>query len=109
PLDTPWFGSAYAGPVDPPPQPEPEPDRYDLLQEVGHGGIGVVFRGRDRRLGRDLAVKVLREDHRDRPEARRRFLDEARVGSQLQHPAIVPVYEQGWFADRRPFITMKLV
>src|SRR5206468_4833639 len=83
--------------------------RYDLLQEVGHGGIGVVFRARDRLLGRELAVKVLREDYRDKPEARHRFTEEARVGSRLQHPAIVPVYELGWFDDRRPYLTMKLV
>jgi tetratricopeptide (TPR) repeat protein len=84
-------------------------DRYELLQEIGHGGIGVVFRGRDRHLGRELAVKVLREAYRDRADARHRFIEEARVGSQLQHPAIVPVYEQGWYVDRRPFLTMKLV
>jgi serine/threonine-protein kinase len=69
----------------------------------------VVYRGRDRHLGRELAIKVLRDDYRDRPEARRRFIAEARVGSQLQHPAIVPVYEQGQFADGRPYFTMKLV
>ena len=79
------------------------------VEEVGRGGIGVVFRGRDHLLGRELAVKVLREDYRDNPDARRRFVDEARVGSQLQHPAIVPVYELGWFADGRPYFTMKLV
>jgi tRNA A-37 threonylcarbamoyl transferase component Bud32 len=84
-------------------------DRYRLGPEVGRGGIAVVYRGRDRVLGRELAVKVLREDYRDRPDARRRFIAEAQVGSQLQHPAIVPVYELGWCADRRPFITMRLV
>jgi eukaryotic-like serine/threonine-protein kinase len=83
--------------------------RYELLQELGQGGIGVVFRGCDRLLGRELAVKVLREDYWDHPDARRRFIEEARVGSQLQHPAIVPVYELGWFSDRRPYFTMKLV
>ena len=83
--------------------------RYELLREVGHGGAGVVFRGRDRFLGRELAVKVLREVYRDTPEVRRRFIEEARIGSQLQHPAIVPVYELGWFDDRRPYFTMKLV
>jgi tetratricopeptide (TPR) repeat protein len=83
--------------------------RYELLQEVGRGGIGVVFRGRDRQLGRELAVKVLREDYRDEPDAWHRFFEEARVGSRLQHPAIVPVYELGLFVDRRPYFTMKLV
>jgi tetratricopeptide (TPR) repeat protein len=84
-------------------------DRYELLQEVGQGGIGVVFRARDRLLGRELAVKVLREAYRENGDARHRFREEARVGSQLQHPAIVPVYELGWFTDRRPYFTMKLV
>src|SRR5262249_9183713 len=56
-----------------------------------------------------LAVKVLRANYRDQPEACRRFVDEARVGSQLQHPAIVPIYELGEFADGSPFLTMKLV
>jgi len=83
--------------------------KFELVKEVGHGGIGVVFRGRDRHLGRELAVKVLREAYRDKPEARRRLIAEARIGSQLQHPAIVPVYEQGWLDDRRPYFTMKLV
>jgi tetratricopeptide (TPR) repeat protein len=89
--------------------PRENGDRYDLGLEIGHGGIGVVFRGRDQLLGRDLAVKVLGDAHSDKPEARRRFINEARVGSQLQHPAIVPVYDFGWFSDRRPYFTMKLV
>jgi serine/threonine-protein kinase len=83
--------------------------RYELLQEVGHGGAGVVFRGRDRLLGRELAVKVLRDVYHRAPDFCRRFVEEARVGSRLQHPAIVPVYELGWFDDRRPYFTMKLV
>ena len=104
-----WTGAAESRPGDDARCQGSGPDRYDLMQEVGHGGIGVVFRGRDRHLGRELAVKVLRENYRDRPDARRRFVEEARVGSRLQHPAIVPVYELGWFDDRRPYFTMKLV
>jgi serine/threonine-protein kinase len=88
---------------------EREPERYEMLDEVGRGGIGVVYRGRDRILGRAVAVKVLAEPLRDRPEARRRFFTEARVGSLLQHPAIVPVYEVGRSSDGRPLFTMKLV
>lgn len=83
--------------------------RYELLHEVGHGGIGVVYRVHDRMLGRESAVKMLREGHLDNPDARRRLIEEARVGSQLQHPAIVPVYEIGSFDDRRPYFAMKLV
>jgi serine/threonine-protein kinase len=107
---TPWSGGrTAAGAVESVAGAEAGATRYELLQEVGQGGIGVVFRARDRLLGRELAVKLLREDYRDEPEARRRFIEEARVGSQLQHPAIVPVYDLGWFGDRRPYFTMKLV
>ncbi len=90
-------------------QPATDSNRYELVEEVGSGGIGVVYRGRDGLLGRELAVKVLREAYRDNPDVRNRFVEEARVGSQLQHPAIVPVYELGSFPDRRPYFTMKLV
>jgi serine/threonine-protein kinase len=108
--DTPWPGVGSPGlPGAAAAGAEAGSDRYDLLQEVGSGGMGVVFRGRDRLLGRETAVKVLREAYRDNAEVRRRFIEEARVGSQLQHPAVVPVYELGWFGDRRPYFTMKLV
>ena len=57
--------------------------------------MGAVLRGRDTDLGRDLAIKVLADRHRDRPEYVRRFIKEAQIGGQLQHPGIVPVYEPG--------------
>ena len=71
--------------------------------------MGAVLKGRDPDLGRDLAVKVLLERHRDKPDLVRRFVEEAQIGGQLQHPGIVPVYELGTFADRRPYFAMKLV
>jgi serine/threonine-protein kinase len=83
--------------------------RYQLLGEIGRGGIGAVLKGRDLDLGRDLAVKILLEQHQDNPDLVRRFVEEAQVGGQLQHPGVVPVYELGTFPDRRPFFTMKLV
>ena len=70
--------------------------------------MGAVLRGRDVDLGRDLAVKVLLEKYADRPEVARRFIEEAQIGGQLQHPGVVPVYDIGRFGDR-PFFTMKLV
>ncbi len=83
--------------------------RYQLLGEIGHGGMGAVFKGRDPDLGRDLAVKVLLEEHQQRPDLVRRFIEEAQIGGQLQHPGIVPVFELGSFSERRPYFTMRLV
>jgi serine/threonine-protein kinase len=83
--------------------------RYQLFGEIGRGGMGTILRGRDPGLGRELAVKVLLESHKDRPELIRRFVEEAQIGGQLQHPGIVPVYELGAFSDSRPYFTMKLV
>ena len=71
--------------------------------------MGAVLKGRDVDLGRDLAIKVILEEHRDVPEIVRRFVEEAQIGGQLQHPGIVPVYELGRFPDGRLFIAMKLI
>ncbi len=90
------------------PAPEQTGTRYQLQGEIARGGMGAVLRGRDVDLGRDLAVKVLLEKYADRPEVVRRFVEEAQIGGQLQHPGVVPVYDIGHFGDR-PFFTMKLV
>ena len=90
------------------PSKEETGDRYQLSGEIARGGMGAVLRGRDVDLGRDLAVKVLLEKYVDRPEVARRFIEEAQIGGQLQHPGVVPVYDIGRFGDR-PFFTMKLV
>ena len=68
------------------PAPGERGDRYQLLGEIARGGMGAVLKGRDPDLGRDLAVKVLLESHRDKPELVRRFVEEAQIGGQLQHP-----------------------
>jgi eukaryotic-like serine/threonine-protein kinase len=83
--------------------------RYQVLGEIARGGMGVVLRARDVDLGRDLALKVLQARHRGDPGIIGRFIEEARIGGQLQHPGIVPVHELGALADRRPYFTMKLV
>src|SRR5262249_41776795 len=82
--------------------------RYRVLGELGHGGMGTVLKGRDTDLGRDIAIKVLLETHQGRPALLGRFVEEAQIGGQLQHPGIVPVYELGTF-EQRPYFTMKLV
>ena len=84
-------------------------DRYQLHGEIARGGIGVILRSRDVDLGRDIAMKVLREEHRDDSSLIERFVEEAQVGAQLQHPGIVPVYDFGLREDQRPYFTMKLV
>jgi eukaryotic-like serine/threonine-protein kinase len=83
--------------------------RYQLLGEIARGGMGVVLKGRDVDVGRDVAVKVLLEKHRDNPEMIRRFIEEAQIAGQLQHPGIVPVYELGRLPDARLYIAMKLI
>ena len=88
---------------------QPSGSRYQLHGEIARGGMGAVLHGRDTDLGRDLAVKVLLDTHKDKPEVVQRFVEEAQIGGQLQHPGIAPVYELGQFADQRPFFSMKLV
>jgi hypothetical protein len=83
--------------------------RYRIDGEIARGGMGSILKGRDPDLGRDVALKVLRDDYRDDADLVRRFVEEAQIGGQLQHPGVVPIYELGTLADRRPFFSMKLV
>ena len=103
--------SSHAPLVQPssPEMPRGTDDRYQLLGEIARGGMGVVLKGRDPDLGRDLAFKVLRSELAHKPAAVQRFVEEAQVGGQLQHPGVVPVYDIGRFADGRPYFAMKLV
>ncbi len=80
-----------------------------LRDEIARGGMGVILRGHDPALGRDVAVKVLLEKHRDRPEMVARFLEEARICGRLEHPGIVSVHGMGTLDDGRPFFAMRLV
>jgi eukaryotic-like serine/threonine-protein kinase len=89
--------------------PPVAPPGYELLGEVGEGGMGVVYRARDVMLDRDVAVKFLRARFRTDGPAAKRFLDEARITGQLQHPAIPPVHQVGALPDGRPFLVMKLI
>jgi serine/threonine protein kinase len=82
---------------------------YRFLGEIARGGMGVILKGHDNDLGRDVAVKVLHKELSARPEILHRFVEEAQIGGQLQHPGIVPVYEMGLTGDQRPYFTMKLV
>ena len=83
--------------------------RYALGEEIGQGGMGVVYRAADAAFGREVAVKVLHERFAPDSAAARRFADEARITGQLQHPAIPPVHDLGTLPDGRPFLAMKLI
>ncbi len=65
---------------------------YEVDQEIGRGGMGIVYRARDKRLKRHVAIKILPPELSFRREVRSRFLREAETAAQLSHPNIVPIY-----------------
>jgi Tol biopolymer transport system component/tRNA A-37 threonylcarbamoyl transferase component Bud32 len=79
---------------------------YRILEPLGHGGMGVVYKARDERLDRFVAIKVLRPDLTREDEARRRFLHEARAASALEHTNICTIYEVDETADGQLFLAM---
>lgn len=81
--------------------------RYLPQGILGEGGMGLVGLCKDVRIGRDVAMKMLRREAASKPDSRMRFEREARVQGQLEHPAIVPVYDLGIRPDGTPFFTMK--
>jgi tetratricopeptide (TPR) repeat protein len=81
---------------------------YEALEELGRGGMGVVYLARDVRLGRLVALKVLNDDLADEPAAVERFLREARLASSLNHPHVCSVYALGE-RDGRPFLVLELI
>ena len=83
--------------------------RYQIVGEIARGGVGVIYKGRDIDLGRDVAIKVLRDEFKGDASVSERFMEEAQIGGQLQHPGIVPVYELGLDDQERPYFAMKLV
>ena len=106
--DDPSDGSPIVQPASPE-MPRGGGNRYHLRGEIARGGMGVILKGHDPDLGRDLAFKVLRSDLAGKAGAVQRFVEEAQVGGQLQHPGIIPIHDLGRCADGRPFFAMKLV
>ncbi len=82
---------------------------YVIEGELARGGMGIVLRATDTKFGRPLAVKILDRKHQHDGSLGERFLEEARITGQLQHPGIPPVYDMGRLADGRPFLAMKLI
>jgi eukaryotic-like serine/threonine-protein kinase len=81
---------------------------YRILEKIGSGAMGEVFRARDERLGRDVALKMIRPASSENPDHLRRFELEARAAAALNHPNIVAIYDVG-FADGSPYIVCELL
>ena len=83
-------------------------DNYDLLEEIGQGGMGLIFKARQRSLNRIVALKMLRLGSWATPDDLQRFRTEADAVANLDHAHIVPIYEVGTFHGQ-PYFTMKLM
>ena len=81
---------------------------YRVLEQIGAGAMGEVFRARDERLGRDVALKLIRPSSSDNPDHLRRFEQEARAAAALNHPNIVAIYDVG-FDGTTPYIVAELL
>src|SRR5437870_13057419 len=81
---------------------------YEIVSPLGAGGMGEVYRARDARLGREIAIKVLPSALASDPDRRQRFEQEARSASALNHPNILTVYDIG-SVDGTLYIAMELV
>jgi eukaryotic-like serine/threonine-protein kinase len=86
----------------------PQLSKYELLDELGHGGMATVYRARDLRLDREVAIKVIHKHLRESPEVRRRFAAEARVVAKLRHPSIVEVYDVSADDDPEKYLVVEL-
>ena len=96
----------------PEPQPEPVPDPppgFILLDEVGRGGMGIVYRAHDKAFDREIALKFLQKRYVYNHVQSSRFLEEARITGQLQHPGIPAVHQTGKLHDGTPYLVMKLI
>jgi serine/threonine-protein kinase len=108
PTDTMRVGSMSVPLRDPAPPRDREP-RYRLGETLGIGGVGVVLSAEDRVIGRVVALKTLKDGPSASEELAERFLHEARVAAQLEHPNIIPVYDIGRLPDALPYYTMRIV
>src|SRR6195256_5637938 len=90
------------------PLPEQSIAHYRIMEPIGAGGMGAVYKAYDKKLQRIVAVKVLPPEYGSQQDRRRRFFQEARAASALNHPHILTVYEVGE-EDGKPYIAMEYV
>src|SRR5262249_43792738 len=84
-------------------------DRFRPIRPHARGGIGLVWVARDCELQREVALKVIQPRYAERPDQRARFLLEAEITGNLEHPGIVPVYSLGRNAEGRPYYAMRFI
>ena len=84
-------------------------DRYEIIDILGSGGMGQVYRARRLKLGDEVAIKVMQTAQAAPPEARERFLRESRACAQLRHPNIVGILDFDVDASNQPFLVMELL
>lgn len=83
--------------------------KYELCEEIGHGGMATVYRARDRRLDRDVALKVIHRHLRDNPDVRTRFASEALTVARVKHPNIVEVYDVSDETESERYLVVELI
>src|SRR5688572_15375501 len=81
---------------------------YEILAELGRGGMGEVYKAKDSRLGRDVAIKVLPTSFADDPDRRARFEREAQAVAALSHPNVIAIFDTG-IHDSHPYVVMELL
>ena len=83
--------------------------KYELLEEIGHGGMATVYRARDLRLGREVAIKIIHKHLRENAEVGTRFIAEARAAAKLHHPGIVEVFDVSSEDDSERYLVVELL
>ncbi len=87
----------------------PDLEKYEVLEEIGHGGMATVYRARDRRLGREVALKVIHPHLRDSTEVAFRFRGEAQAVAKLRHPNIVEVFDVSGEDEQEQYLVVELL
>jgi eukaryotic-like serine/threonine-protein kinase len=108
-LEAPTRAGERLGGISAPLEPLPFEQRYVVAGKLGEGGMGEVKLVQDHQIGRGVAFKVMHQHAAPQSEDDIRFVREARIQGQLEHPSVVPVYDLGVDPDGRPYFTMRRV